>query len=179
MFEYSVQDVLEKTAIRSNPTNAVSKSDNDIEIVTAEKVLSSLALGDLELQEKQITEEENIDETLERLPEFLDKSTGLVLPRELEDIDRQTNAYDLKTLGDIFDQLKNGEIDLKSACSIGVLKRVQDTLNHTKDKLARSRTANLWLMYIDLIGILKQFIKAEREGSWSLHLYSVSQMLPF
>ena len=30
-----------------------------------------------------------------------------------------------------------------------------------------------------MIDILKQFIKAEREGNWSLHLHSMARMLPF
>ena len=30
-----------------------------------------------------------------------------------------------------------------------------------------------------MISVLKQFIKAEREGNWDLHLHSMSRMLPF
>ena len=55
-FEYSVynEDFTEKTEISSNPTNAVSTSGYDEEIVTAELVLNSLPSGDMELQERQI-----------------------------------------------------------------------------------------------------------------------------
>ena len=54
--------LIEKTEISSNPTNAFSTSNK--KIVTAELVLSSLASGSMELQERHIPEEENIDETL-------------------------------------------------------------------------------------------------------------------
>ena len=67
----------EKTEISLNPTNAVSTFDYDEEIVTAEFVLNSLPSGDMELQESHIPEDENIDETLELLPELLDKSYEL------------------------------------------------------------------------------------------------------
>ena len=60
VLEYSVEDILEKTAIRSISNTVVSKPDNVAESVIAESVLSNLASGDMELHEKQSTEEENI-----------------------------------------------------------------------------------------------------------------------
>ena len=47
------------------------------------------------------------------------------------------------------------------------------------NKLSGNRTAKLWLEYIDMVGILRKFIKAERLGNWSLHLEAVSEMLPY
>ena len=41
------------------------------------------------------------------------------------------------------------------------------------------RTAQLWLQYLDMIAILKRFIKAEHTGNWMLHLAAVQDMLPF
>ena len=93
--------MLEKTEISSNTTNAVSSSDYDKKIVTAELVLSSLATGDMDFQENQIPEEENIDETLELLPELPDKSTDLEPLVDLEEIDVQANTNDHKTLVEI------------------------------------------------------------------------------
>ena len=53
----------------------------------------------MKLQERQIPEEENIDETLpELLPELLDKSTELEPLMDLEEIDSQANINGLKTL---------------------------------------------------------------------------------
>ena len=42
---------------------------------------------------------------------------------------------------------------------------------------ATSRTAGLWIQYIDYISIVKQFIHAEHTGNWHLHLTSVSNTL--
>ena len=40
-------------------------------------------------------------------------------------------------------------------------------------------TAKLWLMYIDMVDILKRFIHAERAGIWKEHLAAAEEMLPY
>ena len=60
----------------------------------------------MELQERQIPEEENIDYTLELLPELLDKSTELEPLVELEEVDSQANTNDHKILREVFEKLK-------------------------------------------------------------------------
>ena len=92
-------------------------------------MLRSLVSVDMEFQEKHIPEAKNIDDTLELLPELLDKSTELEPLMDLEEIDSHANTNDLNTVGYIFEKLKNGEIDLNSVCSN---KRVPDNLNPTK-----------------------------------------------
>ena len=47
------------------------------------------------------------------------------------------------------------------------------------DSLKSSRTAALWLQYMDMIDILRQYIRAERTGNWALHLEAISKMLPY
>ena len=170
--EYSVEEVVEQTAIRSILHNVASKPDEVAESVTAESVISSLASGDMALCEEQSTEEENIDDKLELLPEVLDTLIATGAEMETGEADIQKTA-DLKILEEIFVNLTNKEIDLESACSNDVFDRLQERLNQTKISLVRSRTAKLWLMYLDMITILKQFIKAERVGSWNLHLQSM------
>ena len=51
-------------------------------------------------------------------------------------------------------------------------------LNKTKNNLSvRSRTAKLWLQYIQYLGILKDFIRAERTGNFPFRLQTSSRML--
>jgi hypothetical protein len=47
------------------------------------------------------------------------------------------------------------------------------------DSQCTSPIAKLWLMYIDMIMILKRFIYAERAGVWTQHLNEVDNMLPY
>ena len=55
---------------------------------------------------------------------------------------------------------------------------LSEKLNNLKEKLsAQSRTARLWVLYLDYISVLKQFILAERTSNWLLHLESTKNML--
>jgi len=47
-----------------------------------------------------------------------------------------------------------------------------------KNKLSTdSRTAKLWVQYLDHVNVVERFILAERTGNWFLHLSTVSSML--
>ncbi|KAG1672542.1 hypothetical protein GQR58_015942 [Nymphon striatum] len=59
---------------------------------------------------------------------------------------------------------------------------VMDTklkLKQVMENMRDSRTAKLWMMYMEMIDILKMFIKAERTGNWKQHLVAISLMLPY
>ncbi|WAR13479.1 hypothetical protein MAR_027659 [Mya arenaria] len=59
---------------------------------------------------------------------------------------------------------------------------LQDTAvgySAVKSSLGSNRTAQLWLQYMDMVAILKRFIKAVRTGNWELHLMTMKEMLPF
>ena len=60
-----------------------------------------------------------------------------------------------------------------------LLHEISDKLNAEKQTLKEHRTAKFWLQYIEMIGILRMFIKAERIGDWNLHLQAVQKMLPY
>ena len=41
-----------------------------------------------------------------------------------------------------------------------------------------SKTGQLWLQFMEMVGLVRQFIKAERTGNWKLHIQTVIDMLP-
>lgn len=43
----------------------------------------------------------------------------------------------------------------------------------------RSPTSKLWLQYLKMTTLMKQFIQAERMGDWDLHLDTIKSMLPY
>ena len=47
------------------------------------------------------------------------------------------------------------------------------------DTACTSPTPKLWLMYMDMVMILKRYIHAERAGMWEEHLAEVENMLPY
>ena len=41
------------------------------------------------------------------------------------------------------------------------------------------RTAKIWIMYVDLVSILRSLIESARSGNLKLYLQSLHQMLPY
>ena len=86
---------------------------------------------------------------------------------------------DLDTMTCMLDQLMLDEISLETVAESQSLTKVRELTENMKNSLKCSRTASLWLQYMDMIDILRKFLRAERLGDWQLHLQAVSEMLPF
>jgi len=72
----------------------------------------------------------------------------------------------------------NIEASDSSALNCASLVKLESAVNEIKRKLmALSRTARLWLLYMDYVSIVKMFILAERTGDWHIHLAVTSRML--
>ena len=56
---------------------------------------------------------------------------------------------------------------------------IMDKLTEEKHSMENHRTAKLWLQYMEMIGILRMFIKAEITGYWALHVQTIQAMLPY
>ena len=68
---------------------------------------------------------------------------------------------------------------ISEICSNEILSKVEKTLSAQKEKKSKNRTAKLWIQYMNMIDIMKKFIRAERLGNWHLHLEATKQMLPY
>ena len=60
-----------------------------------------------------------------------------------------------------------------------IIQKLLQEVTLKKSSLRESRTASLWLQYMDMIDILRLFIKAERTENWGLHFKAMQNMLPF
>ena len=76
---------------------------------------------------------------------------------------------------DTYERLMDGKIKPEDDVIGCVAKRLDDISKSMK----ASRTSTLWLQYMKMLDILRQFIKAERTGNWQLHLKSTYEMLPY
>ena len=85
---------------------------------------------------------------------------------------------DLEKARQLYDALISGGMSVDGVCSSSSLTEIQMKLQMTKDAQV-SRTAHLWLQYMDMVDILCMFMKTERTGNWDLHLQAVHCMLPF
>lgn len=100
--------------------------------------------------------------------------------QEDHDIDLTTSIpTELINLVEIFDKLADGTLTLQAFAENNALKTVTSKLVTFKKSLEGNRTSKLWMQYMDMVELLRQFIAAERSGDWLLHLKSVYDMLPY
>ena len=84
-------------------------------------------------------------------------------------------TYDTEHIRQLFDNVLSKEINPDAINGDQIVQEVA----LKKSSLRKSRTASLSLEYMDMIDILRRFIKAERTGNWGLHLKAMQDMLPF
>ena len=71
----------------------------------------------------------------------------------------------LKEAASLFDNLMSLNKTIEEVCSADVLCRIRQMIERQKESLKQPRTACLWLQYMDMMDILRRFIKAERTGN--------------
>ena len=68
---------------------------------------------------------------------------------------------------DDLEELKNVSNSKDEIIEEEVVRKLQRCINELKVQLSsKSRTAKLWIQYMDYIEILRQFIRAARTGDW-------------
>ena len=72
-----------------------------------------------------------------------------------------------------------GSVSAAQVCQDNVMIKIDNVLQAKKELLKSSRTAAMWIQYMDMIEILCKHIRAEHTGNWELHLQAVSEMLPY
>ena len=70
-------------------------------------------------------------------------------------------------------------VSAEDVCKNVILSEINTALQAQKELLKSSRTAMLWLQYMEMVDILRKYIRAERTGNWELHLKALSEMLPY
>ena len=85
---------------------------------------------------------------------------------------------EIQELGLLVDELLEGQMvpsEITSSKAFhSVKERLLDALNAVEH-----RTGKLWVMYMKLIDIVRNFLRSERTGDWKLHLATLQNMLPY
>ena len=80
---------------------------------------------------------------------------------------------------EMYTSLVNGETTLDATATSDTLSSFADAVEKMKTQLASlSKTSQLWLNYQTMIQVAMSLIKADRTGSWQMHLRAVSDCLP-
>lgn len=97
--------------------------------------------------------------------------------KTLEGVEK-ISPEDVQKIRDLYQEMFTHSASMVSMVESNEFIKLEQCLMKYKMLLEeRSPTAKLWLQYIEYIGILKLFIRAERTGNWSLHLLAVTKML--
>jgi hypothetical protein len=95
----------------------------------------------------------------------------------LDCTEKQDIEYNLQYA---FSDILTQELLLEDAGECRDVMTAYTCINEKIEKLSsNSRTARLWAQYIEMVELVRLYIKAERAGDWDLHLYCVQQMLPY
>lgn len=90
------------------------------------------------------------------------------------------NSTVVKGAYQLYKDLMEKKISVEQVCSSSVIATIKKKVSEKMAELkGRSRTATLWLQYMEMVDILRMFIKAERTANWNLHLQAISYMLPY
>ena len=84
---------------------------------------------------------------------------------------------DLQLALHIYDQVMDKRVSPEDLEEYSELQRLMEKLRHTKTELSSSRTSRFWLQYMNMIDILREFLRVERTGNWLHHLQAVQEML--
>ena len=68
---------------------------------------------------------------------------------------------------------------MRGACQEQILDNINAKHSQETELLKASRTSRLWILYMEMIDILRRSLKAERTGDWEFHIASVCEMLPY
>ena len=79
----------------------------------------------------------------------------------------------------VYNQMLTGEIDLRTLTQSNCIERISKELASKRYGLSKgSKTSKLWLNYQNMLEVAREIIKADRTGSWQMHLHAVSESLP-
>jgi hypothetical protein len=79
----------------------------------------------------------------------------------------------------VYSSVVSGEKPLEALTSMEELKRIEQTIRSAKESMAASsKTSQLWIGYQKMLETARALIKADRTGSWRMHLSAVSDCIP-
>jgi len=109
---------------------------------------------------------------------IIDAVLHKILLKKLIYEESRMGGDELCQLKDAYNLVIEKDFESLSTDSINVIDDLSTKLTESIDNLSESnRTAKLWKQYMYYIGLVKDFIFAERTGDWSFHLATVRKML--
>ena len=87
---------------------------------------------------------------------------------------------ELDAIADLYDDMVSSKTTIQEVESSVELQALQMKLDKfTEIRESNHLSAKLWLEYIDMVNIVRAFIRSERTGDWSPRLRTLQDMLPY
>ena len=88
------------------------------------------------------------------------------------------DEFDTSSLEKMYQDLVQRNLGLDDEGSSDIVIRLTNVVEKFKSEISSaSRTAKLWLQYLEYVSIIRMFIRAERTGKWHEHLEDMRLML--
>ena len=117
----------------------------------------------------------------DEIMQSIDDAQAAMDPHDTESGSQSVGAgpVDLCELRDLYDSLMKGECSTEYTLSAPILDSVRKIMDVARQSMKDLLTAQLWLQYMDMIDILRTFLRSERTGDWRLHVHALHTMLPY
>ena len=123
---------------------------------------------------ESVVMEHKDDESSEEINMQLSSDVDEIVSSDMDSI-----TVDLHEVEKLYDSLVEKEVALESAFSKDIFERIDSLTKKATDSLKHHRTAQLWMTYMRMVDIMRNFIKSERTGDWNLHVQTLHDMLPY
>lgn len=80
---------------------------------------------------------------------------------------------------DVADSLMAGQISCEEAVGLRCVRDAHAVLQEAMQRCSETRMGRLWVGYIRMVQIMRNFVRAERCGHWKLHIHSAQEMIPY
>ena len=86
----------------------------------------------------------------------------------------------LTEIESIYTQAKAGCVGLDALLKTDCIKRISRALASKKyyELSKYSETSKLWVNYLQMLGVARELVVADRTGTWQMHLDAISDCLP-
>ena len=127
---------------------------------------------DLIIKYSRYNEEESIDQAQDR-HNMNEKSDAIITL----DINEQAALMHADTVVEeamkLFDNLMKHEVDLADVGSDENVRNIVQLLYaKLEDMSKKNKTSKLWIQYVKMLGILRNFIKAEKTENWMINTFA-------
>ena len=109
-----------------------------------------------------------------------EENDGMEMQQKKHMFDKEfsISEQDFSEIECLYKSFTNGKADVEGVVNSEAMTNLSTMFQSYKDQLTtKSRTARLWIQYLDYINTIKVFIRAERSGNWHLHLIAAGRML--